>query len=64
VPVNVNFQPERLFDWADPQWLAVIGSLPAAGPRALAGLILSLATLVALVRVEGIAYRRPLSSMG
>lgn len=64
VPVNVNFQPARLFDWADPQWLAVIGSLPAAGPRALAGLILSLAALAALLRVEGIAHRRPLSSPG
>lgn len=62
-PVNVNFHPERLFDWADPQWLAVLTALPAAGPRAAAGLVLSLATVALLLRVEGIVARRPLSSM-
>ena len=64
LPINVNFHPERLFDWADPQWLAVLVTLPAAGPRALAGLILSLATVGILLRVEGIAHLRPLSSSG
>lgn len=64
VPVNVNFHPERLFDWADPQWLAVLVSLPGSGPRALAGLVLSLAALALLLRVEGILVRRPLSSAG
>ena len=62
VPVNVNFHPERLFDWGDPQWLAVLASLPGAGPRAIAGLILSFAALVLLLRVEGILTRRTLSS--
>ena len=62
VPVNVNFHPERLFDWSDPQWLAVLASFPGAGPRALAGLVLSLAALALLLRVEGILTRRPLSS--
>lgn len=62
LPLNVNFHPERLFDWGDPQWLAVLGSLPGAGPRALAGLLLSLATLALLLRVEGVLVRRPLSS--
>ncbi len=62
-PLNVNFHPERLFDWADPQWLAVLAALPGAGPRAAAGAILSLATLALLLRVEGILSRRPLSSM-
>ena len=62
VPLNVNFHPERLFDWSDPQWLAVLASIPGAGPRALAGLVLSLAALALLLRVEGIFTRRPLSS--
>ncbi len=62
VPVNVNFHPERLFDWTDPQWLAVLGSVPGAGPRALAGLILTLVAFALLLRVEGILARRPLSS--
>lgn len=64
VPVNVNFQPERLFDWSDPQWLAVLAALPGAGPRALAGFVLSLAAFALLLRVEGILSRRPLSSDG
>ena len=52
VPVNVNFDPSRLFAWSDPQWLSVFGALAAADTRALVGLVLS-ATLVALlVRVE------------
>ncbi|GAC1455175.1 MAG: hypothetical protein NVSMB8_00020 [Candidatus Limnocylindrales bacterium] len=64
VPVNVNFRPERLFDWADPQWLAVLASLPGSGPRAVAALVLSLAALALLLRVEGVIVRRPLSSAG
>ena len=64
LPVNVNFRPERLFDWSDPQWLAVLASLPGAGPRAVVGLVLSLATLALLLRMEGVLTRRRLSSIG
>ena len=64
LPVNVNFRPQRLFDWSDPQWLAVLASLPGAGPRAVVGLLLSLATLALLLRMEGVITRRRLSSIG
>ena len=62
VPLNVNFHPERLFDWGDPQWLSVLAASGGAGPRAIAGLVLSLATVALLLRVEGIGTPRRLSS--
>lgn len=52
VPVNVNFVPDRLFDWSDPQWLAVLGDLPAGGARAAVAAVLSLLVVGALVRLE------------
>jgi hypothetical protein len=60
-PVNVNFVPSRLFDWGDPQWLAVLRALPDGGPRALIGLVLSCGIVAVLLRLEG-AWPRRLSS--
>ncbi len=57
-PVNVNFVPSRLFDWSDPQWLAVLRALPQGGPRALIALVLSLGILTLLLRLEGVWPRR------
>lgn len=51
-PVNVNFAPERLFDWADPQWLSVLTDLPGGGERALIAALLSGLTLAAFLRLE------------
>jgi hypothetical protein len=58
VPLNVNVHPERLLDWSDPQWLAVIASLPSGGARAATGLVLSLLTIGVLLRLEGVTIRR------
>jgi len=57
-PVNVNFHPEKLLDWSDPQWLAVLRALPSGGVRAAAGLALSLFVLALLLRLEGLWPRR------
>lgn len=57
-PLNVNFAPERIFDWSDPQWLAVLRALPAGGARAIAGAVLSLVILALLFRLEGVWPRR------
>ena len=57
-PINVNFMPARLFDWSDPQWLAVLGSLPAGGARALVAAALSLLIVGLLLRLEGVLPRR------
>ena len=51
-PVNVNFVPDRLFDWGDPQWLAVLGDLPGGGARAAVAAVLSLLIVGVLVRLE------------
>lgn len=56
VPLNVNTHPDRLFDWSDPQWLAVIVSLPSGGTRALAGFVLSLLTVGVLLHLEGVTF--------
>ena len=53
-PVNVNFHPEKLFDWSDPQWLAVLGAVPNGGIRAVAALALSLVLVALLLRLEGV----------
>lgn len=58
VPVNVNFAPARLFDWSDPQWLAVLRALPGGGPRVLAAVLLSAVILALLLRLEGLWPRR------
>lgn len=55
-PENVNFAPQRLFDWSDPQWLAVLADLPAGGARALVALVLSALVAAVLLRLE---LRRP-----
>lgn len=60
-PVNVNFAPDRLLDWSDPQWLAVLRALPGGGARALTALLLSVVLVALLLRLEGI-WPRPLSS--
>lgn len=51
-PVNVNFAPERLFDWRDPQWLAVLGDLGGAGERVIVAALLSALAAGALVGLE------------
>ena len=62
-PVNVNFHPEKLFDWSDPQWLAVLRALPSGGVRAAVAIVLSLLVVALLLRLEGLWPRR-LSSRG
>jgi hypothetical protein len=57
-PVNVNFHPEKLFDWSDPQWLAVLRTLPNGGARAAVGLALSLFLVALVLRLEGLWPRR------
>jgi len=57
-PVNVNFHPEKLFDWSDPQWLAVLRVLPNGGPRAAVALALSLVIIALILRLEGLGPRR------
>jgi hypothetical protein len=56
-PVNVNDDPSKLFDWNDPQWLAVLRQVPLADERAIAGAALSALVLVLLLRLELRAYR-------
>ena len=55
-PENVNFAPQRLFDWSDPQWLAVLRDVPGGGVRALVALVLSALVVALLLRLE---FRRP-----
>jgi hypothetical protein len=57
-PINVNFHPGRLFDWSDPQWLAVLHVLPDGGARAIVAAGLSLAIVALLLRLEGLWPRR------
>jgi hypothetical protein len=52
LPVNVNDDPSKLFNWSDPQWLAVLKMVPAADERVLAGVVLSVLVVVLLVRLE------------
>jgi hypothetical protein len=52
VPVNVNDDPSKLFNWSDPQWLAVLRSVPSADERVIAGALLSALVLLLLVRLE------------
>jgi hypothetical protein len=56
-PVNVNDDPSKLFNWSDPQWLAVLRLVPTADERVIAGAALSALVLVLLVRLELRAYR-------
>jgi hypothetical protein len=57
-PVNVNFHPEKLLDWSDPQWLAVLRMLPDGGVRAALGFALSLLIVGLVLRLEGVWPRR------
>jgi hypothetical protein len=57
-PVNVNFHPEKLFDWSDPQWLAVLRALPNGGVRVVVAVVLSLLVVALLLRLEGLWPRR------
>ena len=52
LPVNVNDDPSKLFNWADPQWLAVLRLVPTADERVIAGAALSALVLILLVRLE------------
>lgn len=52
VPLNVNFHPERLLDWSDPQWLSVLGSLASPTAPVLVGALLSVLIVVLLLRLE------------
>lgn len=56
VPLNVNFHPERLFDWSDPQWVSVLASLASADARVLIAALLSAVVLALLLRLE-LAHR-------
>jgi len=51
-PRSVNFDPSRLFDWGDPQWLAVLAALPSGGPRVVVAASLTALILVLLLRFE------------
>jgi hypothetical protein len=57
-PVNVNFHPEKLLDWSDPQWLAVVRALPNGGVRTVVAVLLSLLLVALLLRLEGLWPRR------
>ncbi|MGH2379473.1 MAG: hypothetical protein ACRDGT_13515 [Candidatus Limnocylindria bacterium] len=52
VPLNVNFNPERLLDWSDPQWLSVLGSLASANVTVLVAGLLSALILAVLLHLE------------
>lgn len=51
-PTNVNFAPQRLFDWADPQWLAVLADAARPDLRVIAALALTVVVLAAIVWTE------------
>jgi hypothetical protein len=51
-PVNVNDDPSKIFNWSDPQWLAVLRQVPLADERVIAGAVLSALVLLLLVRLE------------
>ena len=62
LPVNVNDDPAKLFDWSDPQWLAVLRAMPEGGTKVLVAILLTLLALAFLLRVEGVLGRRPVAS--
>jgi drug/metabolite transporter superfamily protein YnfA len=51
-PVNVNDDPSKLFNWSDPQWLAVLRLVSSADERVIAGAVLSALVLLLFVRLE------------
>jgi len=62
VPVNVNDDPSKLFNWSDPQWLAVLRLIPSADDRVIAGALLSGLVLLLFARLELRAARSELAS--
>jgi hypothetical protein len=52
IPVNVNFDPSKLFSWSDPQWLNVLTSLGSADLRVLVAAALSALLVALLLRLE------------
>ena len=62
VPVNVNDDPSKIFNWADPQWLAVLQAVPAGGPKVIAAVALTLLAVLFLLRIEGVLARRVVAS--
>ena len=61
-PVNVNDDPSKIFNWADPQWLAVLQAVPAGGPKVIVAAALTVLALLFLLRIEGVLARRVLAS--
>jgi hypothetical protein len=57
-PTNINFDPSRLLDWSDPQWLFVLRSLPEGGTRVIVAAGLSALALLFLLRVESVLPSR------
>lgn len=57
-PTNVNFDPSRLMDWSDPQWLFVLRTLPEGGARVVVAAGLSALALLFLLRVESVLPSR------
>jgi len=58
LPVNVNDDPSKIFDWTHPQWLAVLQALPNGGPKVIVAVLLTALALIFLLRVEGVLSRR------
>lgn len=52
VPLNVNFHPERLLDWSDPQWLSVLRDLATPDVTVLVAAGLSALIVALLLRLE------------
>ena len=61
-PVNVNDDPSKIFNWADPQWLAVLQAVPAGGPKVIVAAALTVLALLFLLRIEGVLARRVIAS--
>ena len=57
-PTNINFDPSRLLDWSDPQWLFVLRTLPEGGVRVIVAAGLSTLALLFLLRVESVLPSR------
>jgi hypothetical protein len=62
LPVNVNDDPSKIFDWTHPQWLAVLQALPNGGPKVAVAALLTTLALIFLLRVEGFLRRGALAS--
>ena len=62
LPVNVNDDPSKIFDWTHPQWLAVLQALPNGGPKVVIAALLTALALIFLLRIEGVLSRRQVAS--